>query len=154
MIALGTAAFASGALAQQPTQAQASAIRSACRADYQANCSSVPAGGMASVQCLQQHMSSLSSSCGQAVAAVGASAGHPPSGAAAPQSPAASSQAAPRGVARSELQVAREDCAADYRRYCRTVRPGGGRAIGCLSDHAEVLSPSCRGALSSFQQGH
>ena len=57
-------------LAQQPTDAQRSAIRSACRADYEANCSSVPPGGMASLQCLQQNMSKLSGACQSAVSAI------------------------------------------------------------------------------------
>jgi hypothetical protein len=63
-------AFAIPASAQAPTDAQRSAIRSACRSDYQAHCASVPPGGMASLQCLQQNMSSLSASCQTAVRAV------------------------------------------------------------------------------------
>jgi hypothetical protein len=58
------------AFSQAPTDAQRSAIRSACRSDYIAHCSSVPPGGMASLQCLQKNMSSLSSSCQTAVRAV------------------------------------------------------------------------------------
>src|SRR3954452_17025560 len=55
---------------QQPTSAQRDAIRSACRADYQGQCASVPPGGAASLQCLQQNMSALSSACQIAVRAV------------------------------------------------------------------------------------
>jgi hypothetical protein len=58
------------ASSQQPTSAQRDAIRSACRADYQAHCASVPPGGAASLQCLQQNMSALSSACQMAVRAV------------------------------------------------------------------------------------
>jgi hypothetical protein len=60
------------AFSQAPTDAQRNAIRSACRSDYIAHCSSVPPGGMASLQCLQKNMSSLSSSCKAAVDAIGA----------------------------------------------------------------------------------
>ena len=63
-------ATADPAFSQAPTDAQRSAIRSACRSDYQAHCASVPPGGMASLQCLQQNMSSLSSGCQSAVRAV------------------------------------------------------------------------------------
>ena len=81
--------FGTPALAQQPSQAQASAIKQSCRSDYQANCSSVPAGGRASLQCLQQHLSDLSPACQTAVtAASGGESGH---------SPAAASQAPPPG---------------------------------------------------------
>ena len=58
------------AFSQAPTDAQRSAIRSECRSDYQAHCASVPPGGAASLQCLQQNMSSLSPSCQTAVRAV------------------------------------------------------------------------------------
>src|ERR1700704_5410825 len=58
------------AFSQAPTDAQRNAIRSECRADYQAHCASVPPGGAASLQCLQKNMSSLSSGCQTAVRAV------------------------------------------------------------------------------------
>jgi Cysteine rich repeat len=63
-------AAANAAYSQAPTEAQRSAIRSHCRSDYQAHCSSIPPGGKASLECLQQNMSSLSSSCQAAVRAV------------------------------------------------------------------------------------
>src|SRR5580698_4817245 len=65
-------ATASPAFSQAPTDAQRSAIRAQCRSDYQANCASVPPGGMASLQCLQKNMSNLSPGCQAAVRAVGA----------------------------------------------------------------------------------
>src|SRR5258708_743840 len=58
------------AFSQAPTDAQRSAIRSECRSDYEAHCASIPPGGMASLQCLQKNMSSLSSGCQGAVRAV------------------------------------------------------------------------------------
>ena len=67
-------AMAFPAFSQAPTDAQRSAVRSACRSDYVAHCSSVPPGGMASLQCLQKNMSSLSSGCQSAVRAVEATA--------------------------------------------------------------------------------
>ena len=65
-----TFTIAMPAFAQAPTDAQRSEIRSACRSDYAAHCSSVPPGGMESLQCLQKNMSSLSSGCQSAVRAV------------------------------------------------------------------------------------
>jgi hypothetical protein len=58
------------AFSQAPTDAQRAAIRAECRADYEAHCASIPPGGMASLQCLQKNMSSLSSGCQGAVRAV------------------------------------------------------------------------------------
>jgi hypothetical protein len=64
-------AVATPAHSQAPTDAQRSAIRAECRSDYEAHCASIPPGGMASLQCLQKNMSSLSSGCQNAVRAVG-----------------------------------------------------------------------------------
>lgn len=140
---LSCIAFPAGA--QQPTQAQQNAIRQSCRADYQANCASVPAGGMASLQCLQQHAANLSSSCGAAVGAVGGSAG----GAAAAQAaPPPRAQAAPRMSPHEEMAVLRGACGADYRRVCRGVRPGGGQGMQCLKANFQSLSAGCRRVLS------
>ena len=55
---------------QAPTDAQRGAIRAQCRSDYEAHCASVPPGGAASLQCLQQNMSGLSPGCQAAVRAV------------------------------------------------------------------------------------
>src|SRR5579864_775805 len=63
-------ALATPALAQAPSDAQRAAIKSNCRNDYMAHCASIPPGGAASLQCLQQNMASLSSSCQGAVRAV------------------------------------------------------------------------------------
>ena len=65
--------IASPAFSQGPTDAQRAAIKSQCRSDYIAHCSSVTPGGAAALQCLQKNMASLSSSCQSAVRAVEAS---------------------------------------------------------------------------------
>src|SRR5215469_3093219 len=65
-------ALAAPALAQMPTDAQKAAIKSNCRSDYMAHCSSIQPGGAASLQCLQKNMASLSSACAGAVKAVSA----------------------------------------------------------------------------------
>ena len=69
---MATIIFAASAPAfsQAPTDAQRSAIKSQCRSDYIAHCSSVPPGGEASLQCLQKNMASLSAGCQGAVRAV------------------------------------------------------------------------------------
>src|SRR5580692_6794925 len=91
MVTVGIA-IATPARSQAPTDAQRSAIRSQCRSDYEAHCASVPPGGMASLQCLQKNMSSLSSGCQSAVRAVEAPA-EPKSEPAAGSAPAAAKPA-------------------------------------------------------------
>lgn len=155
------------AAAQQPTQAQANAIRQSCRSDYQSYCASVPTGGSAALACLQQNASSVSQPCQQALAAVGGGgaaqanpqangAGAQP-GAAAPGT-AQSSPARPAGTARpplaprEQMAVLRADCGRDYRIFCRGVPFGGGRAIGCLRANGPQLSPQCQSALLAMKQ--
>src|SRR5436190_9723387 len=71
----------------QVTEAQREAIKSECRSDFMAHCSSVTPGGEAALQCLAKNMSSLSAGCAGAVKAVEA--------AAAPKSEPAKAGAAP-----------------------------------------------------------
>ncbi|TQF34553.1 cysteine rich repeat-containing protein [Bradyrhizobium sp. UNPA324] len=87
LLAAALFATATGAVAQAPTDAQKSAIRSACRSDFMAHCSSVTPGGTEAFQCLQKNMSSLSSGCQTAVRAIA-----PP---AAPQPAVPKTEAAP-----------------------------------------------------------
>ena len=63
-------AITTGAAAQAPTDAQRAAIKSQCRSDYIAHCSSIAPGGAASLQCLQKNMASLATGCQAAVQAV------------------------------------------------------------------------------------
>ncbi len=82
------------AFSQAPTQAQRDAIKSKCRSDYIAHCSSIPPGGEASLQCLQKNMSSLAPGCQTAVRAVEAPA-EPKADAKPNSAPAATTTAKP-----------------------------------------------------------
>jgi hypothetical protein len=156
-------AVATAAYSQAPTDAQRSAIRSQCRADYQAHCASIPPGGKASLQCLQQNMSSLSSGCQAAVRAVEAPAA--PKAETAPAAPAetttpppASNPApAPKAAANtrakkpSSAQVAaiRSACRNDYQQNCAGVPTGGAAALSCLEKNKANLSADCQKAVDA-----
>jgi Cysteine rich repeat len=173
LIAVATPAFS-----QAPTDAQRSAIRSECRSDYQANCSSIPPGGMASLQCLQKNMSNLSPGCQAAVRAVEAPAepkaepkaeSAPP--AAAPKEPAAetAAPAAPKETAKeapketpkaaastatrkpssSQIAALRSACRSDYQKVCAGVPTGGPAALQCLEKNRANVSASCQRAVSA-----
>jgi hypothetical protein len=64
---LGLLISSGSVLAQQPTDAQISAIRSACRGDYHSVCADVPTGGKPALQCLQQHADAVSNGCREAL---------------------------------------------------------------------------------------
>ncbi len=146
------------ATAQQPTQAQATAIRNSCRNDYMAYCSSVPSGTKQSLQCLAQNMSSLSPPCASAVQAAipppaAASPSSPPAATSAPppasSAPPPAAAAPPRPITpREEAMLLRRSCGGDFRAYCSGVQPGGGRAVECLMRNQARLSPPCKTALA------
>ena len=131
--------------AKQPTSAQISAIRSACRSDYPKVCAGVPTGGAPALQCLEKNKGKLSPACEKAVAAASG-------GGAAP----AAAAAAPVVIVlrplrpREELFVLRSACGADVRSICGGVAPGGGRIVQCLATNAASLSPACKDVLSQF----
>ena len=169
---LATAAPAS---AQAPSQAQRDAIKSQCRSDYIAHCSSVPPGGEASLQCLQKNMSSLSSSCQIAVRAVEAPAAATakPADTAAPKAAAPASAttaapkaaepkatepkpaaAAPTGQASSaQISAIRSACRSDYPKVCAGVPTGGAPALQCLEKNKAKLSAGCEKAVSAAGGG-
>ena len=155
VISLG---LVSPAVAQKPSQAQITAIRQACPADYQTYCSDVPTGGSASLACLKRNVQSLSEPCHRAVAAIGTPAPAAPAttapGAAAPApaAPAARTYGPPMSP-RQEAMLLRRACGMDYRTYCSEVPIGGGRVIECLRENGPSLSRQCRSALLSAKRG-
>jgi hypothetical protein len=52
-----------------------------------------------------------------------------------------------RGEAIALMQV----CRGDYDRLCAGVRPGGGRVLACLQNHASQLSAACGQAMPRAQ---
>lgn len=144
--------FAGSAAAQQPTQAQASAIKQSCRTDYQSYCSSVPTGGSAALQCLQQHISSLSGACQTAVNA--ATGGSPAQASKTEPSGAQPSPPPPPTSMRQKAALMRRYCGRDFQAYCHGVQPGGGRVMACLAQNEARLSPPCKRALSETQEAH
>jgi hypothetical protein len=171
-------AVATPAYSQAPTDAQRSAIRAECRADYEAHCASIPPGGMASLQCLQKNMSSLSAGCQSAVRAVetpseskAEPAAAPPAKTesesaaapkqepvAAPTRPAAEGAAAappkPATAATSKpsnanIAAIRSACRSDYPRVCAGVPTGGAPALQCLEKNKSRVSAACQKAVAA-----
>jgi hypothetical protein len=69
--------------------------------------------------------------------------------AALPMAASAQAQVSPqmRGEAIALMQV----CRGDYDRMCTGVRPGGGRVLACLQNHASQLSAACGQAMPRAQ---
>jgi cysteine rich repeat protein len=141
--------------AKKPTDAQISAIRSACRGDYPKVCAGVPTGGAPALECLEKNKAKVSAGCGKALAAAGGGAAAPAAGGA-PAAAGAAPAAAPAVIVlrpmlpREELFVMRSACGADVRALCAGVAPGGGRIMQCIANRAADLSPACRDVLTPF----
>jgi hypothetical protein len=153
LVAFLTCAVSSSGFAQQPTQAQQTAIRNSCRNDYMAHCSSVPSGTKQSLQCLAQNMSALSPPCASAVQAAMPPAASAPSASApattnAPPPAAASPPPHPMMTPREVAMLMRRSCGADFRAYCSGVPLGGGRGVECLMRNQARLSQPCKAALA------
>jgi hypothetical protein len=147
-------AAGTGVLAQQLSDAQRAAIKSACRGDYQNVCANVPPGTKDSLQCLVQHSAQVSSGCRDALAPAAASTGAPASSpaAAAPAATTAATTTAPPAhplTRREQAHVLRSQCSGDLQKFCANVPLGGGRGVACLRHHAAELTPGCRGVLQS-----
>lgn len=141
--------------AKKPTNAQVSAIRSACRGDYPKVCAGVPTGGAPALECLEKNKAEVSAACGKALAAAGGGAAAPTSSGT-PAAAGAAPAAAPVAIVlrpmrpREELFVIRSACGADIRSLCAGTAPGGGRIMQCISNHAADLSPACKDVLVPF----
>jgi hypothetical protein len=170
-------------IAQAPTSAQRAAIKSQCRSDYIAHCSSIQPGGAASLQCLQQNMASLAPGCQAAVQAVTGSSeakteqktdqktgskddatAAPPAEAKTETAPAATTTAAPAAAPGSKssgmkkpssAQVAaiRSACRSDYPKVCAGVPTGGAQALQCLEKNKASVSPACQNAVAAVAGG-
>jgi hypothetical protein len=169
-------------MAQAPTQAQRAAIKSQCRSDYIAHCSSIAPGGAASLQCLQKNMASLAPGCQAAVQAVArpsqakseskpetaaAPAASTDSGtsdetktesapAAAPTAPSTAPASKSAGMQKpSSAQVAaiRSACRSDYPKVCAGVPTGGAQALQCLEKNKASVSPACQNAVAAVAGG-
>jgi hypothetical protein len=147
------------AAAKQPSSAQVSAIKSACRADYPKVCASVPPGGAPALECLERNKARVSAACAKAVNAAsggGAAATATPAGAAPAPAAAVAPVAAPTVIVlrplrpREELFIVRSACGADIRTLCAGVEPGGGRIVQCIASNAASLSPGCKDVLAPF----
>ena len=147
--------------AQQPTTTQRDAIRTACRSDYEAHCTSVPTGGKPALMCLQKNMASLSQPCQNAVGAIGKpSATAPPTPS--PQTPAATvpgtastpalttpASGSSTQPSQTQIDTIRQACRTDYQAACAGVPPGGAAALSCLQKNVATLSQPCEQAVNA-----
>ena len=45
---------------------------------------------------------------------------------------------------KKRLMEAQQACTGDMEKFCKDVKPGGGRILKCLREHTQDLSSACR----------
>jgi len=169
LLAAVTFAATSPAFSQAPTEAQREAIKSECRSDYMAHCSSIQPGGAASLECLQKNLSSLAPGCASAVRAVEAPAAEPKAETKPEAAPAAATEAKPtaepaatpkaaasapaKKPSSAQISAIRSACRSDYPKVCAGVPTGGAAALQCLEKNKAKLSAACEKAVAAATGG-
>lgn len=142
------------AAAQQPTEAERDAIRSACRSDFVTHCASVQPGGKEALECLLQNDSKLSQPCKSAVNAV-APKPEPVTREAAPAAPEPPAAGTPKPVSEQtrdeQIKAVRQACTLDdFMAHCSWIQPSSPEVVLCLKANAAALSPPCQTAVGSL----
>jgi hypothetical protein len=94
----------------------------ACKEDVEKFCKDVKPGEGRIVKCLKEHESELSAGCKQ-------------------------KQAEHKAARKERAEKFKEACQADIQQFCKDVKPGEGRILKCLKEHASEVSAGCRDAL-------
>jgi hypothetical protein len=58
----------------------------------------------------------------------------------------------PSGKMREGMQKFRQACEGDVKQFCPNIKPGGGRIVQCLEEHAKEVSDSCNQMLEKRGQ--
>jgi hypothetical protein len=85
-----------------------------CAADAKKFCGDVKPGGGRVVKCMKSHEAELSPAC-----------------------------QAEMKRAEERIEQVKEECNADAKKFCKGIRPGGGRILACLKSHQSELAPAC-----------
>lgn len=94
--------------------AQAAKGQGPCAEDAKKFCGNEKPGGGRIAKCMKSHESELSPACQSAIKA-----------------------------AEQRIQEVREECKGDAEKFCKGIRPGGGRILACLKSHQSELAPAC-----------
>lgn len=86
-----------------------------CAEDAAKFCKGVQPGEGRLAECLKQHANELSPGCQAKIA-----------------------------EAKRKIQEFTQACKDDAARFCKDVKPGGGRIVRCLKEHESELSPACK----------
>ena len=89
-----------------------------CADDIVKLCQNIQPGGGRIAQCLANHIKDISPACKKRIAEI-----------------------------KNRMVSVSEACEDDVYQLCNEVRPGGGRVLNCLKEHADEISSECKAAL-------
>ena len=122
--ACSAALFASAAVADEQQMRS-----NACRGDVERLCKDVQPGEGRVAQCLKDNEASVSGACKEHMGKL-----HE------------------RGQQR--MQEFQRACKSDLDQYCKDVPRGQGKVVGCLREHSDNLSSSCKAELAQIDKRH
>ena len=85
-----------------------------CAQDAKKFCAGMQPGGGRIARCMKQHEAELSPACQDQMK-----------------------------KAEQRLKEFSDECKADAQKFCKGIRPGGGRILACLKSHQSELAPAC-----------
>ena len=94
-------------------------FKDVCQGDLDKFCKGVQPGGGAIAKCLKENENKLSPACKERVSKI-----------------------------EQKVQDFTEACKADATKFCKDVKPGGGRILKCLKGHEAELSPACKAKMT------
>lgn len=92
-----------------------------CAEDAKKFCGDVKPGGGRVVKCMKSHEAELSPAC-----------------------------QAEMKRAEERIEQVKQECKADAQKFCKGIKPGGGRILSCLKSHEAELAPAC---AAEFKRG-
>ncbi len=94
-----------------------------CAADVQKFCKDVQPGKGGIAKCLKEHQNDLSPACKEKIA-----------------------------KAKEAFKEVHQACQGDVEKFCKEVKPGGGRIAKCLKEHKDELSAACKGKIAEMKE--
>lgn len=108
-----------------------------CKADREKFCKDVKAGDGAIIKCLKEHEAELSTTCKTSFEEKKAKRE-------AKQEERKKEREEKMAARKEAHKASREACKSDMEKFCKDVKPGDGKKMNCLKEHAAELSEGCK----------
>lgn len=107
-----------------------------CKADRENFCKDVKVGDGAIAKCLKEHEASLSAECKASFEANKAKREA--------RKEERKAKMEEKKAMHEARKASREACKSDMEKFCKDIKPGEGKKMNCLKEHASELSEGCK----------